>query len=550
MTNPHLKEDFPTMIPMPRSNALGRAARTLATMLAALAMAPAHAQAPESGQVRTIHVDLSKAGKPLDRSFNFSVGADYPGTLIRPESLAQLKTAVDELGFRYIRFHAIFHDVLGTVRVENGRTVYDWTKIDQLYDALLGMGIKPFVELGFTPQAMASSPQTIFYWKGNSSHPEPKAWGALVDAFVRHLRSRYGEAEVRSWYFEVWNEPNLDGFWERADQKAYFDLYETSVRAIKAIDPQLRVGGPATAGAAWVPEFLDFAANRGLPVDFVATHTYGVDGGFLDERGQDDNRLSTNPDAVTGDVRRVRQQIAASKFPGLPLFFTEWSASYNPRDPVHDSYISAAYILGKLKATRDLAQGMSYWTYSDLFEEAGPPPTPFHGGFGLINREGIRKPAFFAYKYLNLLRGREVPSADAQSQIATDKGRTAVLLWDWQQPKQELSNRPFFTRLLPASDSGPAELRFSGLAPGSYRVTVRRTGFKANDAHSRYLEMGSPATLSPAQLTELQTLTRDLPETRATVRVGKAGSYKLRVPMRTNDVVLALIEPVGRRAAR
>jgi xylan 1,4-beta-xylosidase len=514
---------------------------------AACVMAPASAAQPQvaaEAQPRHIEVDLRKAAGPLDRSFNFSVGSDYPGTLIRPESLAQLKLAVDELGFRYVRFHAIFHDVFRTVRVENGKTIYDWTKIDELYDALLGMGIKPFVELGFTPEAMASSPQTIFYWKGNTSHPDPKAWSALVDAFVHHLRSRYGEAEVRSWYFEVWNEPNLGGFWERADQEAYFELYEASARAIKAIDPGLRVGGPATAGAAWVPEFLGYAANRGIPVDFVATHTYGVDGGFLDEKGQDDNRLSTNPDAVVGDVRRVREQIAASKFPSLPLFFTEWSASYNPRDPVHDSYISAAYILTKLRATRTFAQGMSYWTFSDLFEEAGPPPTPFHGGFGLINREGIRKPAFFAYKYLNALNGREVPSIDPQTWIATDRGRTGVLFWDWQQPKQELSNRPFFTRVLPAQAARSAEVRFRGLAGGSYRLTVRRTGFKANDAHTRYLEMGSPASLSRPQLTELQTLTSDVPEKNMTVRIGSDGSYVLRLPMRSNDVVLALLEPV------
>lgn len=538
------------MLPTPRSNAFGRLARTLATMLAALAMAPAHAQAPEGGQVRAIDVDLSKAGKPLDRSFNFSVGADYPGTLIRPESLAQLKTATDELGFRYIRFHAIFHDVLGTVRVENGETRYDWSKIDQLYDAFLAMGIKPFVELGFTPEAMASSPQTIFYWKGNTSHPRPEAWRALVDAFVRHLIARYGRDEVRSWYFEVWNEPNLAGFWERGDQKAYFDLYENSARAIKAIDPQLKVGGPSTAGAAWVPELLDFAAARGLPVDFVTTHTYGVDGGFLDEYGQDDNKLSTNPDAVTGDVRRVREQIERTKFAGIPLYFTEWSTSYNPRDPIHDSYISAAYILGKLKATRAFAQGMSYWTYSDLFEEAGPPPTPFHGGFGLINREGIRKSAYFTYKYLNMLRGNEVPSADDQVLAATAGGRTGVLLWQWQQPEQKLSNRPFFTKVLPAQPARPAEIRFSGLRRGNYRVTVRRTGFQANDAHTRYLEMGSPKSLSAAQLEELQRLTRDLPEKSVTARVGADGRYTLRVPMRTNDVVLALLEPVGRRGSK
>jgi xylan 1,4-beta-xylosidase len=320
------------------------------------------------------------------------------------------------------------------------------------------------------------------------------------------------------------------------------------VRTIKSIDPQLRVGGPSTAGAAWVPELLEFAASRNIPVDFVTTHTYGVDGGFLDEKGQDDNRLSTNPDAVIGDVRRVREQISASKFPNLPLYFTEWSASYNPRDPVHDSYISAAYILTKLKGTREYAQGMSYWTFSDLFEEAGPPPTPFHGGFGLMNREGIRKPAWFAYKYLNLLRGREVPTADAQTLIATDAGRTAILLWDWDQPKQELSNRPFFTKVLPTRSRPDADLRFAGIKPGEYKLSVFRTGFRSNDAHTRFLEMGSPSTLTPAQLSELEQLTRDLPETSKSVLVGSDGRFSLRVPMRGNDVVLAILEPDGTRA--
>ncbi|HWU96791.1 MAG TPA: cellulase family glycosylhydrolase, partial [Sphingomonas sp.] len=495
-----------------------RAPFWLAGMLSALAIGAGPATA-QIAQTRRIDVDPRKAGPALDRSFNFSIGGDYAGTMLRPENLAQLRTARAELGFRYIRFHAIFHDALGTVKVVNGRTVYDWRKIDQLYDAFLAMGIRPFVELGFTPEAMATSKQTIFYWKGNTSHPEPKAWSALIDAFVRHVRQRYGAAEVRRWYFEVWNEPNLDGFWEKADRKAYFELYEASARAIKAIDPALRVGGPATAGAAWVPEFLDYAAQRGLPVDFVATHTYGVDGGFLDEDGHDDNKLSTNPDAVTADVRKVRQQISASRYPGIPLFFTEWSASYNPRDPVHDSYISAAYVLSKLRATRGIAQGMSYWTYSDLFEEAGPPPTPFHGGFGLINREGIRKPAWFAYKYLNLLRGREVRSDDDQSIVATEGGRTSLLLWDWRQPEQAISNRPFFTKVLPAQASRTAEVRFTGLAPGSYRLTVRRTGFHANDAHSRYLEMGSPRSLNAAQRAELERLTRDLPEISRPIRI-------------------------------
>lgn len=512
-----------------------------AILAAALAGAPAAA----AQTARTVTVDVARAGRPLDRAFDLSVGSDFAGTMARADSLAQLRIAADELGFRYVRFHAPFHDALGTVQRRDGRLVYDWTGLDRLFDALLARRIRPFVELGFTPDAMKTSNQTIFYWKGNTSHPEPGPWRALVDAFVRHVRARYGAAEVRCWYFEVWNEPNLAGFWEKADQEAYFQLYEASARAIKAIDPALRVGGPATAGAAWVPAFLARAAERRIPVDFVTTHTYGVDGGFLDEKGQDDNKLSTNPDAILADVRKVRREIDATPYKGRPLYFTEWSASYNPRDPVHDSYISAAYILEKVRATRGLAQGMSYWTYSDLFEEAGPPPTPFHGGFGLMNREGIRKPAWFAYKYLHALTGREVPTGDAQAIATTDGAHNAVLAWNWRQPAQDVSNRPFFTKVLPATADAPRAIRFAGLRPGTYRLTLRRTGFRANDPQTRWLEMGSPDRLSPAQLAELQALTRDLPEERA-VRIGADGRYALDVPMRTNDVVLATLDRTGR----
>lgn len=511
------------------------------TMVVFAPVVKAQALAPDIAP-RIIEVDVAKAEEPLDRSFNLSVGADFPGTNIRPDNLQQLKIAADELGFRYLRFHSIFHDDFGTVKVRNGKISYDWTKIDQLYDAMLGLGVKPFVELGFTPEAMATSRQTIFYWKGNTSHPDPAKWRHLVDAFVRHMIARYGKDEVRSWYFEVWNEPNLSDFWEKADKQAYLDLYAASAQTIKAIDPDLRVGGPATAGAAWIPDLLAFAKAKRLPVDFIATHTYGVDGGFLDEAGQDDNRLSKNPSAIVADVRRVRDEIEATAFAGIPLFITEWSTSYSPRDPVHDSYISAPYILTKLKATRGFAQGMSYWAYSDLFEEPGPPPTPFHGGFGLMNREGVRKPAWFAYKYLNLLRGREVPTQDEEAVIATDGWRTGVLVWDWEQPEQELSNRPFYTKVLPTRDTAPTELRFVNLVPGRYRITVRRVGLHANDAHTAYLEMGSPPALTQKQLARLRAATQDIPESEQTVTVAVDGKMITTVPMRANDVVLTMME--------
>ena len=497
------------------------------------------AAAQASAAPREIVIDVAQARQPLDRFFDLSVGSDYPGTLMRPDAQAQLKTAVDELGFRYLRFHAIFHDVLGTVKVVDGKPVYDWSGIDRLYDALLARNVRPFVELGFTPEALKTSGNSIFWWKGNTSHPRPELWRDLVDAFVRHLEARYGREEVRSWYFEVWNEPNLDGFWEKADQPAYFALYDLTARTVKAVDPKLRVGGPSTAGAAWVPEFLDHVAHSGAPIDFVTTHTYGVDGGFLDEQGQSDTKLSTSANSITGDVRTVRAQIQKSKFPNLPLYFTEWSTSYTPRDPVHDSYISAPWILTKIHDAEGSLQGMSYWTYTDIFYEAGPPPSAtFHGGFGLMTVNGIRKPAWFAYKYLHALRGNAVPVADGHVIAATDGERVGALVWDWTQPRQAESDRPYYTKVHASVPAAPARLTFRHVKPGRYSLTVHRTGFRHNDPQTVYLEMGSPAKLSPIQVASLQRLTRDGAETRRAVRVPRSGTFAVTVPMRTNDVVL------------
>jgi xylan 1,4-beta-xylosidase len=510
-----------------------------ATACAAVEGAPAR-------DVRAITVNVEGPTTPRNRMAQVSVGSDYPGTLRRDDSLAQLRIASEELGFRYIRFHDIFHDDMGVYREINGRPVYDFSRIDKLYDALLAMRIKPFVEVGWTPSAMKSSEQTIFYWKGNTSHPQPEKWSGLVEAFVRHMIDRYGAAEVRSWYFECWNEPNLDGFWEKADQGAYFDLYGRMARTIKAVDPALRVGGPSTAGAAWVPEFLAYADKHNLPVDFVSTHTYGVDAGFLDEKGEGDNKLSRNPDAIVNDVRKVRAEIQASKRPGLPLFFTEWSTSYNPRDPIHDDYLGAAYVLSKLRRTEPLAQGMSYWTYTDLFEEPGPQTRPFDGGFGLMTPDGVRKATWFAYKYLNDLGDRELATGDAES-IAALKGKTVqVLAWRDVLPNQPTSNRPFFRQVRLPADGPPLALTVQGLAPGRYEARIRRSGFKQNDAYTAYLEMGRPEKLSSDQLAKLQALTTDTPA-RQTIQVGADGKASLSLPMRDHDVVMVELDPQAAR---
>jgi xylan 1,4-beta-xylosidase len=504
-------------------------------------LAPAYAEQSQ----RTITADMTELAGARDMFWQQCVGADHPGILLRKDNLAQLRFVHDEIGFKYIRFHGIFADDMEAYHEVAGKPIYNFGKIDAVYDAILQIGMRPFVEISFMPHDLATSDKTIFYWKGNGSPPKDYGkWADFITAFTRNLETRFGKSEVEKWKFEIWNEPNLGGFWTAGNQAAYFQLYDTTVRAIKAVDAALPVGGPATAGVAWVPQFIEHAHTALIPVDFITTHTYGVQGGFLDENGIGDNKLSTRPGSVVDDVANVRRQVTASSMPNLPMHFTEWNSSYNPRDPIHDTYLNAAFVLDKLKKTEGLVQSMSYWTYTDLFEEAGPPPASFHGGFGLLNREGIRKPTFFAYKYLNTLGPEVLHNGDARSWLTRDGGDFSGLIWDYTIPDQKESNRPYFRKLHPSTPLPPIDLTVTSLQPGKYRLVVHRTGFKANDAYSQYIEWGRPKDLMPEQIEAMRKLSSDTPETELMVDVGASGTFHREIPIRTNDATLVSVSRV------
>ena len=209
---------------------------------------------------------------------------------------------------------------------------------------------------------------------------------------------------------------------------------------------------------------------------------------------------------------------------------------------MHDSYISAPYILTKLKASQGLVQGMSYWTYTDLFEEPGPPTAAFQGGFGLMNPQGIRKPAFFAYKYLHALQGESLRTTDPQVMLATQDGNVAAVIWDFEQPEQKVSNRSFYAKLVPNGPAAPIELKINHVVPNeAYRLEVNRTGYHVNDAYSAYIEMGSPKDLTAKQIAHLNDLTRDFPETDKVVRSSTEGTIEYSIPMNSNDIVLVTV---------
>jgi xylan 1,4-beta-xylosidase len=529
----------------------------LALSLAALASVTYSSSIMASENSRIISADLSHIQGPFGRMGNLCVGAGRANEGLRADWQRQLAVVHNECGFRYVRFHGLFCDDMGVVLWDNSKKqfVYNWQYVDELFDSMLASGVRPFVELGFMPTPLASGSATIFWWKGNVTPPKDYGeWESFIRAAVTHWTERYGEREVAQWYFEVWNEPNLAGFWTGNDsgkndeelREEYFKLYDATAKVVKSVRARYRVGGPATAGNGWVSEMIDHCAKSGAPIDFVSTHNYAVTAGYLDEAGSAGTVFCPSRDAMIAEVKGSREKIAASALPKLELHYTEWSASYTPSDPIHDSYVSAAFILNKLKGVGGAAQSMSYWTFTDIFEEAGPRATPFHGGFGLLNYQGIRKSAFFAYQFLNKLGPAELKCDDSDAWVTTDgKGGIQALFWDFSiiGPTHGVNDQEYFNRDLPAKDARLVILHVSGLKEGEYKLAAYRVGYRSNDAYTAYLDIGAPSQLTRAQVVALNKASSGAPFAEEVVRIGKDGVFEHDYVMRENDVILVTLDP-------
>ena len=490
---------------------------------------------------RVISADFNKVKGSLNTLFNECIGAGRANEGLRADWQQQLAYVKKECDFKYIRMHGLLSDDMAVYTEDGkGNPQYNYQYIDALYDYLLSIGIKPFVELGFMPSALASGSQTIFWWRGNVTPPKDyNKWGDLIRNLTQHFTERYGIDEVKTWYFEVWNEPNLSpGFWTgtKAD---YFKLYQYTAKAVKSVNSDYKVGGPGTAGAAWESETIAFCDKNNIPIDFISTHSYGVNQGFLDEYGNGGTVLSKDPMSVSGDVLQTRKEIATSEKPNLELHYTEWSSSYTPADPVHDSYHEAAYILEKIKQVGNAANSMSYWVFTDIFEEAGPRFTPFHGGFGLLNIQGIPKSAFYAYQFMNKLGKIELTNTDTRSWATKTDNGVQLLLWNFTNTLPDsINNQAYYIKDLPSKSNGKVKVSISHIPTGKYTLEIYKVGYRVNDAYTSYLDMGKPKQLNKQQVEELKKHNNGSPVATEIIEVKTNEPFSKELDIRENDVFM------------
>jgi xylan 1,4-beta-xylosidase len=393
-------------------------------------------------------------------------------------------------GFRYVRFHGIFDDEVGVYDEDAaGKPVYNFSYIDQIYDGLLGNGVRPFVEISFMPSKLAA--QSIlhpFWYRPNVSPPKDwSRWEELVAAFAEHLVDRYGIEEVSQWYFEVWNEPNID-FW-RGDpkQETYWDLYDHTAVTLKKVSARLRVGGPAAAQAAWVDAMIRHCSEKHIPLDYVSSHVYANDMA-QDVFGTQENIPRDR--MVCRAVGKVHEQIKGSAMPTLPLIWSEFNASYKNEPEVTDADYMGPWLADTIRQCDGLADSMAYWTFSDVFEEQGVVKTPFYGGYGLIAEDDIPKPAFNAFKLLHELGDERIDVGSSSALLTRRKDGTLVLaVWNYAAPERAGTAR---------------SITFKLQGTNAKHAVISRLDREHGDIHPAYEKMGSPRYPSAKQIEQLR----------------------------------------------
>jgi xylan 1,4-beta-xylosidase len=469
--------------------------------------------------------DLTQPPTALIHFWEHTVGSGHAPLALRADWQRQLQKCHVELGFRYVRFHGLLSDDMGTLICQNEELLYSFFNADQIMDFLLSIGMKPFVELSFMPTTLASGSKTVFRYQGNVTPPKDYCqWATLIRKLVGHWVERYGVREVSQWFFEVWNEPNLHHFWT-GTQADYFNLYRHTVEAIKGIDASLKVGGPATAQNAWIAEFLDFCERNHLPADFISTHYYPTDA-FGEIGADSDTQLANAP----RDVMRQRAQEAHAQARGRPLYYTEWNTSSNPRHTLHDTPASAAFATRILLNVHGLVQGYSFWTFSDIFEENYFPSVSFHGGFGLLNLHGIPKPVYRAFELLHRL-GTELLSLDGthetvEAWAVRKKNTLTILLVNDAQPCH-----PIKTELVEVRLTDTPELRM---------VYIERIDEEHANPRQVWIEMGEPEYLSSWQVEQLQAASRLVKEPLTWWR--EEGAVHLNIDLPSHSVAMITVE--------
>jgi xylan 1,4-beta-xylosidase len=515
---------------------MGRLIAAGLSLAALLASGPAAAQA-SSFEVN-LTVDAAKADGPVDPVWRF-FGADEPNYATMKDGRTTLATlgalAPDRV---YFRTHNLLTSGDGTPALKwgstnaytedsKGRPVYDWTIVDRIFDTYRARKVKPYVEIGFMPEALSTHPQPYQHdfrpgsgsIKTGWAYP-PKdygKWEELVYQWVRHCVERYGRAEVANWYFETWNEANLPQYYWGGSRDDFFRLHDSAVRGVRRALPEARVGGPDIAGAGdtYLTAFMKHVVDAGTPTDFLSFHAKGSPT-FIDDGGKGHVRMGIAMHLQAAD-HEFAQIEAEPLLRSKPIVIGEsdpegCAACQGPANAYRNGTMYSSYTAAVFPRLQQLArrrglnlEGVLSWAFE--FEDQ-----PYFAGFRQLTSAGIDLPVMNMFKLLAKMNGTQVSAVsdrqrpldevmtkgvrgdpDVGSVASLDGDRLSILVWHYHDDDV-------------AGPDAHVRLDLKRL-PRSFARGAKMTEFRIDRDHSNayaaWLGMGSPIAPSDRQRAEL-----------------------------------------------
>ncbi len=354
-------------------------------------------------------ISFNKSKKSLlDKNWNQMINVGAAADLLNSETQKQVLFLKENLGFKYVRFWDLYAPEM-YIDIKKDNFLYNFSKLDQILDFLLQNDLKPYMELRIKPKKIIkNSRELIFYREIDENTESEESITKFMKSLAIHLINRYTKDEVESWYFEIWKTEReeyinrVDILDKDASVPMYLDRFEQMARSIREYLPEARIGGGGFTLRYGEDNFrqilTQWKARKELP-NFISIYNYPY---TVDTMAKEKNQ-TMDPSFMEKHLKRVREIMEETEFPVKELHASEWSFSVSSRNILNDSCMKGAFLMKNMIDCIGIADIMGYWLASDQYADFYDSNNVLNGSGGLLSKDGIPKPSFYAFDFMNRL---------------------------------------------------------------------------------------------------------------------------------------------------
>jgi xylan 1,4-beta-xylosidase len=485
----------------------------------------------EATTLITKDIDVNKPFTNLRHTFKTFTSVGKAKEILYTEIQDMLRTIQKEIGYEYIKFHGILSDDM-MVYTENqkGEAIISFTLVDKVLDFLLSIGLKPLIQLSFMPKALSKYPEkTVFHSGFITSEPKDiNKWNHLIREFTLHLLDRYGTQQVEQWKFTVWNEPDTpESMFAMSSREVFYDFYKNTYDTVKSCHSGISFGSPSSYYLTlyegnWIYDFTKWCAENHCIPDFVNIHFYGTEFTSSSDQLKDTwdlvggLKLSDDPNIFKKFVDMLRNYVDTAYGKSCEIYLTEWNSTPSHFDLISDTCFKSCYIVKNILENYDRLDSFGFWVLTDFFEENPIPSELFHGGLGLFTYNGIKKPSYYAFYFLNKL-GSELIDRGEGYFITRERDEYRIMLYNYKHysslySKGEIFDMTFTERYTPfgSEDKKEFSLQFKGINSDLFEITEYVVNREYGSCFDKWVEMGARHLTTLEEIETLDALSRPM----------------------------------------